>query len=214
MGKVKNTKSDPTLVLTSVLLFLMLLAGIGSGIIGFASGHAALKGVTQPDVRPNTGTGNSQGVKILKEDDIIAKAKKVISLSDGKEKPKSPQDGNSKLPSTVTLPVTVEDQGISMVVKSIKTENNEIKLDLGLKNSGSQSIKLDQDLLKLSNGDGNNISGEIVGLPNELDATGKEASIKITLDPNTLGNSERLSLELTDWERKIKLNASNLPVKQ
>ena len=56
----KSIKGDRTLLLTSILLFFMLAAGIMSGVLGFVSGHEALKGVTQPDIRPNNNKGNKE----------------------------------------------------------------------------------------------------------------------------------------------------------
>ncbi|MBD2043873.1 hypothetical protein H6F56_24835 [Microcoleus sp. FACHB-672] len=61
----------------------MFTAGMVSGTWGFALGREALKGITQPDVRPNnSNVGNRKGTPanrdqmlILKEPDILKNVK-------------------------------------------------------------------------------------------------------------------------------------------
>jgi len=73
---------NPTIALTFILLFLMIAAGVVSGSWGYALGREALKGITQPDVRPTSAFGNISGVPrreqvplILSEADILADVK-------------------------------------------------------------------------------------------------------------------------------------------
>jgi len=71
-------KLNSTVALTLLLLVMMLGAGFVSAMWGFTLGHEALKGVTQPDVRPTKKlSGNQQtvagkeGVELLQERDIL-----------------------------------------------------------------------------------------------------------------------------------------------
>lgn len=75
-------KLNPTVALTFTLLALMFAAGMVSGTWGFALGREALKGITQPDVRPTNNVGNRKGTPanrdqmlILKEPDILKNVK-------------------------------------------------------------------------------------------------------------------------------------------
>ena len=85
----KSLKSDRTLILTSILLFFMLTAGIISGVLGFISGHTALKGVTQPDIRPNNNKSGSnlstKNLEMLQEREVIATAKKQMGIDEPKK---------------------------------------------------------------------------------------------------------------------------------
>jgi hypothetical protein len=70
---------NPTVALTLILLFLMVAAGFVSGSWGYALGREALKGITQPDVRPSTASGEGaprhEEVSILSEAAILADVK-------------------------------------------------------------------------------------------------------------------------------------------
>jgi hypothetical protein len=70
---------NPTVTLTLILLFLMVAAGVVSGSWGYALGREALKGITQPDVRPSTALGEGsprhEEVPILSEAAIVADVK-------------------------------------------------------------------------------------------------------------------------------------------
>lgn len=88
-------KRNYTVVLTVILLTLMVGAGSASGILGYAVGHEALKGVSQPDARPTSKIksrkGKSQGQKglvMLKEEDILTTVRARI---DGKGKKVKPE---------------------------------------------------------------------------------------------------------------------------
>ncbi len=78
-------KLNSTVALTLILLAMMLGAGFVSAMWGFTVGHEALKGVTQPDVRPTKKlAGNQQtypgqeGVPILREEDILVNVNEYI----------------------------------------------------------------------------------------------------------------------------------------
>jgi hypothetical protein len=69
---------NSTVALTLILLTLMTAAGVVSAAWGYALGREALQGVTQPDVRPASSVGESDGTPprrdqliLLKEEDIL-----------------------------------------------------------------------------------------------------------------------------------------------
>lgn len=79
-------KFNSTVALTLILLAMMLGAGFVSSMWGFTIGHEALKGITQPDVRPTKKLVNDQqpaspgneGVAMLREGDILANVRAYI----------------------------------------------------------------------------------------------------------------------------------------
>ena len=82
---------NSTVILTLILLFLMVTAGVSSATWGYNLGREALKGITQPDARPVNNLTDAQGkpvrrdsVTFLKEENIL---KDVKARMDGGEKP-------------------------------------------------------------------------------------------------------------------------------
>jgi hypothetical protein len=231
----KSIKSDRTLLLTSILLFFMLAAGIISGTIGFISGHAALKGVTQPDIRPNNGNtintnrnSPTRGLELLDEGELITNIKRQTGAEDTSKKDEK-QSADAKKQAAafekavkndpkagaplVKLPVTVEDQGIVMMVKNIKPEGDKVKLELGLNNIGSQPINFGGSTIGVTTDDNRTIGGNINGLPGKLAANGKEVKVMLTLPKSSLDKVKSINLQLTDIDKKLQLEASGIPVK-
>jgi hypothetical protein len=228
----KSLKSDRTLLLTSILLFFMLAAGIMSGVIGFVSGHEALKGVTQPDIRPNNSKGNNQqnintkGLELIQEQEVIANVKKQMGIEEPKKDAQQAKDAKQKaaafekavkndpktgLPIT-KLPIVREDQGIMMTVKSIESKGNNVKLELTLSNHGSQAVNFGQGTISVTNDRSQSISSTTSGLPSSLAASAKETKVTLSIPKNALDKVKSVSLQLTDVDKKLQLEASGVPV--
>ncbi len=213
---LKHVKKDRALLMTSILLVLMLGAGLFSGIIGFTLGHAALKGVTQPDIRPSNKSINQQnlktrGLEVIGEQQMLAQARDLMGLPKKGEDDKSPQFSNSDKP-TLVFPIEGKDQGIILIVKSALPEGNNIKLEASLRNQGSQAVKLEPGVLTLRDDRDQSLNASITGLPNNLAANGKDVSIKILVPKGEIGISKTVSLNLTDADRKLQLEMSDIPV--
>lgn len=93
-------KFNPTVALTFLLLALMLAAGMVSGSWGFAIGREALKGITQPEVRPTNNLTSRKGtlargkeIVFLKEQDIL---KKVKAQMEGKAEEAQKNENKAK----------------------------------------------------------------------------------------------------------------------
>lgn len=71
-------KLNSTVALTLILLTLMAAAGVASGIWGYALGREALRGVTQPDVRPTSLGGEAVGEQGNRDEIIIIPESKII----------------------------------------------------------------------------------------------------------------------------------------
>jgi hypothetical protein len=228
----KSIKSDRTLLLTSILLFFMLAAGIMSGVLGFISGHEALKGVTQPDIRPTNNKGgnkeniNTKGLELIQEPELIAGVKKQMGIEEPNKDAQQAKDAKQKAaafekavkndPKTglpiVKLPIVRENQGISMTVKSIESKGNYVKINVTLSNHGSQSINFGQGI-DVSNDRSQGIDSKTTGLPNSLAANGKEVKVTLSIPKNALDKVKSVSLQLTDVDKKLQLEASGVPVK-
>jgi hypothetical protein len=229
----KSLKSDRTLLLTSVLLFFMLAAGIISGVLGFVSGHAALKGVTQPDIRPNNSKSGSQqnlntkGLELLQESELIANVKKQMGVEDVTKNSQQAQTAKKQAKAfeqavkndpqvgipVAKLPIVREDQGIVMAVKSVKPEGSNVKLEVTLSNQGSQPINFGQGTITVTNDRTQSIGASTTGLPRSLPANGKDVKVILTIPKNALDKVKTVSLQLTDVDKKLQLEASGVPVK-
>jgi hypothetical protein len=231
----KSIKGDRNLLLTSLLLFFMLAAGITSGVLGFISGHEALKGVTQPDIRPNNSKGgnaqnlSTKGLELLQEKDLIANVKKQMGAEDPQRNTQQIKDANQQakafenavandpkvgLP-IVKLPIVRADQGIEMAVKSIdsKSNNNNVRIAVTLVNRGSQAVNFAQSTINVTNDRSQGIGATTTGLPRSLLANGREAKMMLAIPKNALGNVKTVSLQLTDADKKLQLEIPGLIVK-
>lgn len=226
----KSLKSDRTLILTSILLFFMLTAGIISGVLGFISGHTALKGVTQPDIRPNNNKGGSnlsnKNLAMLQEREVIALAKKQMGIDEPKKDVQQVKDAKKQAEAfekavkndpkagipVAQLPIVREDQGIVMAVKSVATQGNNVKVEVTLVNQGSQSVNFGQSTINVTNDRAQGISANAVGLPANLPANGKEVKITLSIPKSAIDKVKTISLQLTDADKKLQLEASGIPV--
>jgi hypothetical protein len=214
--KLKHLKKDRALLMTSILLVLMLGAGLFSGIIGFTLGHAALKGVTQPDIRPSNKSINQQnlktrGLEVLGEQKMLTEARDLMGLPKQGEDDKQPQFSNTDKP-TLVFPIESKDQGIIMIVKSAQPEGNNIKLDALLRNQGSQPVKFNAGVLTLRDDRDQALNVGISGMPTSLAANGKDVSVKVLIPKGELGISKTVTLNLTDMDRKLQIEISDIPV--
>ncbi len=201
--------------MTSILLVLMLGAGMFSGIVGFTLGHAALKGVTQPDIRPNNKATNDQnpksrGVEILNEKELVADAQEVMGVAKSADD-KAEQFVVKDKP-TAVFPIESKDQGILLTVKSAKPEGKSLRLDLSLRNQGGQEAKFNQGVLTVSDETGKSIAANFSGLPQILAANGKDVGLKVMVPKDALAKAKTLTLRLTDADRKLEIEVADIPI--
>jgi hypothetical protein len=228
----KSIKNDRTLLLTSILLFFMLAAGILSGVVGFVSGHEALKGVTQPDIRPNNNKGGSQqntntkGLELIQEQEILASAKKQMGIDEPLKDAKLAKDAKKQAaefekavkndPKTglpiAKLPIVKQDQGITMTVKSITPSGNNLRLELMLSNHGSQPVNFGQGTISVTTDRAQNINASSSGLPSSLAANGRDVKVFLNIPKNALDKVKSVSIQLTDIDKKLQLEAAGIPI--
>ncbi|MCT7967362.1 hypothetical protein NG799_13550 [Laspinema sp. D1] len=224
-------KVNPTVVLTFLLLSMMFGAGALSASLGLELGKAALKEVTQPDVRPNTSgesnspaTGKGQGLKLLKEDEVIKKVKARIS---GKEV--EPEAGQTKAAEPAAegaeakaaeepkkderFPIATKDQDVSLQVTGVRREGSSLVLDVKLKNEGSRSVQFLYSFLNVTDDKGRSLSATTQGLPGDLPPGDQSYSGTVSIPSALLENAQKLSLTLTDYpDQELELKMSKIPV--
>jgi hypothetical protein len=213
--KLKHLQRDRALLMTSILLVLMLGAGIFSGIVGFTLGHAALKGVTQPDIRLNNKAAADQnpktrGAEILNEKDLVANAQTLMGIKSGADD--KPDKFANKDKPTAVFPIEGKDQGIVMLVKSVKPEGLNLKLDAVLRNQGGQAAKFSQGVLTASDDQNKTIAVSSTGLPQTLAANGKDVVLKVIVPKTAVAKAKTITLHLTDADKKLGLDLANIPV--
>jgi hypothetical protein len=221
-------KLNATATFTFALLFLMLGAGLASSMAGFSVGREALKGITQPDSRPNKGkakTANStdqkDGIVLMKEEDIIKSMKERIASTaksgsaekiDEKDTKKSATPPDE--PAVVTkLPIVNSAQGVNMEVLSSRKEGEARMLDVTIKNTTAQTVQFRYTFLTVTDDQGRVVTAETIGLPSELPANSDTFSGSIKLPSSALQGAKSVTLQLSDYpEQKIQLRLADIPV--
>ena len=225
---------NSTVVLTLILLALMFGAGVTSSVWGFTIGREALKGTTQPDVRPSNNAGSGkQGnpaskdqVSILKEKDILKTVKARIEGRDPeKTKPQantktdkaSPKAASAKKPGAANasnkFPLNSRDGGIVLEVSAASQRGTSMLLDVSMKNEGSQAVRFLYSFLNVTDDRGRALSATAEELPAELPPNGQVYYGTVSIPTALLENAKEISLTLTDYPgQKLQLQISGIPV--
>ena len=176
--------------------------------------------------RSNQQNINTKGLELIKEQEVIANVKKQMGIEEPKKDAQQAKDAKQKAaafekavkndPKTglpiAKLPIVREDQGIRLTVKSIESKGSNIELRVTLSNHGSQPVNFGQGTINVINDRSQGIGSSTSGLPNSLAANGKDSQITLTIPKNALDKVKSVSLQLTDVDKKLQLEASGVPV--
>ncbi len=229
-------KLNSTVALTLVLLILMLGTGYVSAIWGFAIGHEALKGVTQPDARPtskikirNNKSQQQGAVVMLKEEDILATVKARIEGTGKKLKPQKPElqnQNSTKQTSSQTkeakeaesfqpgFPMSTKNAGVALEVLSARFSGGTLLLKVNFKNEGDKTVRFLSSFLDVTDDQGRALSANTEGLPWELPPNGKTFSATVSISTALLEDVQKLSMTVTDYpEQQLRLQIVDIPVK-
>ncbi len=210
-------KLNSTIGLTLVLLVSMLIAGVFSAVAGMSLGREALKGITQPDTRPTNNLANRQGdaprkneLIVLKEEQIIAKVKARM----GSKPEPTPKAIAAKKPEPQTkLPISVENQGVFLEVKSVQQQGDSLVLLIDLQNKTADSVKFLYSFLEIKDDQGRVLSASTEGLPAELPPDNQLYSGNVRIPITSIDKAQKLSLALSDYpDQQVQLKLSNIPV--
>lgn len=214
----------------------MLGTGYISAIWGFAVGHEALKGVTQPDARPSgkmkirKPKSQQQGtVVMLKEEEILSTVKSRIEGKGKKVKPGKPQlqdqqNKQSSLQTTQTaeeeplqpgFPIAYKNQGVTLEVLSARFSGGALKMKVNFKNEGDRTVKFLASFVDVTDDKGRALSANTEGIPWELPPNGKSVASIVSISTGLLDDVQKLSMTLTDYpEQRVRLQMLDIPVKR
>ncbi|MEQ8995091.1 MAG: hypothetical protein RID53_01140 [Coleofasciculus sp. B1-GNL1-01] len=141
-------KFNSTVALTLILLAMMLGAGFVSAMWGFSLGHEALKGVTQPDVRPTKKLANNQEVEpgdkevaLLNERDILVNVHAYIHDQDDQDQDKDSKtdtnDSESKSQSETQKPEESTTENQQSELEDESSESDVFNTEASFTSSGS-----------------------------------------------------------------------------
>ncbi|MEX0270302.1 hypothetical protein AB3R30_14255 [Leptolyngbyaceae cyanobacterium UHCC 1019] len=214
-------KWNSTIGLTLILLASMLIGGVFSGIAGTNLGREALKGITQPDTRPNN-LANRKGdlprkdeVLILPEDKIIANVKTRIGGGKAAAVTAKQVSGASTSAAVdqAKFPFTAESEDVTLEIRSIQQQGDSFIISVGLRNANQTPVKFLYSFLEVKDNQGRTLSANTEGLPSELPADNQVYSGIIRLPVASVDKAEKLSLALSDYpDQKVQLEATNIPV--
>ncbi len=223
-------KLNSTATFTFVLLFLMVGAGVASSMGGFSLGSQALKGVRQPDSRPNK-AGSSDSPKrtlgqaeitLLKEEDILKAAKEKVNSSlkaGAKPDPANQKDPlkeapDSKKVASKQFPYVGKDKKVTIEITAIRRQEDTVIFDLALKNDSSKTVKFLYSFLSITDDQGRLLNGETTGLPPELAPESDRVTGTVKVSSSLLSTASKVSFQLSDYpDQKIQLEVSDVPVK-
>ncbi len=220
---LNQMKLSSSLSTTLTLLGFMLALGIISAAAGFMFGRSSLQGVTQPAINPILGGSSAdlaskQGNEFLKEKDIIAKVEAEIK---GENKPKSDQKPDNQPSPTaspeakqgVKLPITSQDKGVSIEVRSVEQQGENVILNVAIKNQSSRTIQFQYTFLDITDQEGQALTATTSGLATELASKSDPTIGTIAIPKAVLGESKQVSLSLSDYpDQELKLQINNVPI--
>jgi hypothetical protein len=222
-------KLNSTVTFTFALLFLMLGAGLASAFSGFSIGRDALKGITQPDSRPQktraksaNSTEAKDGMSLMNESDIIKSMKERIA-STAKGGGRTDKSGDDKsadkdkpvaaAPPTVKLPLSNNVEGVTLEVLSSRREGDATLLDMTIKNASPKTVQFRYTFLTVTDDQGRIVAAETIGLPSEVPSNSETFSGSVKLPTSSLKDAKSVTLQMSDYpEQKLQFRLADIPI--
>jgi hypothetical protein len=219
-------KINATVTFTFVLLFLMLSAGLVSAFSGFSVGREALKGITQPDSRPNKGkakaasssdSAQKDGMALMKER-IDSTAKGGSSRGGDKSEEKkedkpATKPEEKKADNLAKFPIANNVQGVAMEVVATRREGDATLLDVTIKNTSSTPVQFRYTFLSVTDNQGRVVNAETIGLPSEIPANSEVFSGSVKLATSNIQDAKSVTVQLSDYpEQKLQLRLADIPI--
>ncbi|MGL5511246.1 MAG: hypothetical protein ACRC2J_06410 [Microcoleaceae cyanobacterium] len=217
-----------TILLTLALLSMMCGLGAFTGAWGFKMGREALKGITQPDTRPNNAligaktSTRREEIVFLKEKNILANVKKSMTTAGGgntnsQQPPKTGEKAKTeeaKKP-VARFPIIASDSGVKLEISDVRKWGNSLILDVNLKNDGQKAVRFLYSFLNVTDDQGRALSASTEDLPGELPPNGRSYYGIVTIPVALLADAKELSLTLTDYpDQKLQLKMPKIPLTQ
>lgn len=235
MGLCGSMRVNPTVIFT----FLLLSITTGIGVIGFYWGSSladkALAGISEPELglsrrsvasrvtasNPENGTvSQDPSAAVESETDItfLAEADILQTVQTLKQNQTNPANGNAApTPNTELLskfPLTAQDQGVLLEIRSARIDNDVIILETYLRNDSTETVRfLYSSFLEVSNAEGQSLTAFVEDLPGELPALGETFQGEIRIPQNLVGESKTLKVSLSDYpDRTLTLAINEVPM--
>ncbi len=221
-------KLNSTVTFTFALLFLMLGAGLASAFSGFAIGRDALKGITQPDSRPQktraksaNSTEAKDGMTLMNESDIIKSMKERIASTakgGGRADKSDDKSADQTKPTpeatpTVKLPLSNNVEGVTLEVLSSRREGDATLLDMTIKNASPKAVQFRYTFLTVTDDQGRIVAAETIGLPAEVPSNSETFSGSVKLPTSSLKDAKSVTLQMSDYpEQKLQFRLADIPI--
>lgn len=233
-ASVEQLRQDPSIRLTLYLLLGVFILGVLSSFVGYLFGHESLKGVTQPNMNPFMASAQGQypreGSYLMKESDVLAKiereTKGISKVSEPKKKDQDKKDRDKKDPKAssspspdknqqTSLPTSVQSQGIRLEVRALTMADNEMTLDVAMRNEGTKEVQFLYDFLDISDDRSQVLSSEVKGLPTKFPPKSETFSGIIKVSGVSQDSMKWISLALSDYpDQKVELKIPKIFIKQ
>ena len=224
-------RTNPTVILTVLLLAMMFGAGATSARWGLTLGTEALKEITQPEISPTRnrkdkeeGLGKGDEISFLTEQEILQRIK---AIQDGKVPTKNPPKAEEKKPEKKeeakkapepkkaegNFPLTNKNKDVTLSVNSVEKQGSSLVINVSLKNDSYRSVQFLYSFLNVTDEQGRALSATTEGLPSELPGNQQKYSGTIKISTDLLDDADRLSLTLTDYpDQQLELKIADIPV--
>ncbi|MBE9031496.1 hypothetical protein IQ266_17320 [filamentous cyanobacterium LEGE 11480] len=222
-------KLNTTVTFTFALLFLMIGAGLASAFSGFSIGRDALKGITQPDSRPQKTRAKSanskegkDGIVLMREADIIKSMKERLastakgggrsSKANDKKDAAKTKEAKPSVP-MAQLPLSDSIDGVTLEVLSSRRDGEARLLDITISNKSPKAVQFRYTFLTITDNQGRIIAAETIGLPSEIPTNSETFSGSVKLPNNSLEGAETVTLQLSDYpEQKLQFRLADIPI--
>lgn len=190
-------------------------------------GRSALKGVTQPVINPilgsNTDLSNPthEGQTFQKESKIIATVEAEIKRStqpatatnQPSPKPTPSPTATPDAKRQSSFPISVQDQGVSLEVRSVQDQGESVVLNVALKNDSPRNVQFLYTFLDVTDQQGRALTATTRGLPTELQSKSTTFAGTISIPKAVMDDSKQVSISLADYpDQGVRLQIDNIPL--
>jgi hypothetical protein len=231
-----------TLILLSLMIGAGVVSGSWGFAIGREALKGVTQPDSRPRQGGSSTQGNAphrQQLMLLKEEDIIKNVKARTSGHAEADLPSSSSHAQNISDRTKTaievvdssnidktasargavdqpganFPISSENQGVRLEVRSVRQQNGYLLLDVSLQNSGSRSVQFLYSFMNITDNQGRAFTANTEGLPGQIPPGRPPFSGTVSIPAALLSDAQTLSLTLTDYpNQQLQLQVSGIPV--
>jgi hypothetical protein len=231
-----------TLILLSLMIAAGVVSGSWGFAIGREALKGVTQPDSRPRQGGNITQGNTphrQQLMLLKEEDILKnvkartsgraaadlpsdpnqaqtisdRTKTAIEVVDSSSPDKTASNREAVDQPTANFPLSSENQGMRLEVRSVRQQNGYLLLDVSLQNSGSRSVQFLYSFMNVTDNQGRAFTANTEGLPRRVPPNRQPFSGTVSIPAALLTDAQTLSLNLTDYpNQQLQLQVSGIPV--